>query len=132
MRYLILTFTLCFSLSAWAQTVTPMGNIQPEGDYENVSVKKLTSDARSTSFVIWVKQGVKAHYHEEHSETIYVIEGTAEMTMGDQTFTIKAGDYIHIPKGTVQSVKVTSPTPIKVLSVQAPEFLGKDRIFVNQ
>lgn len=132
MKYLFLLFLLVSSGLVSAQTVISLEEVTPKEAFENVKVEKLNTDPRSTSFVIWVKNGVKAHYHAEHSETLYVLEGTAEMTMGEKTFTIKAGDYIHIPKGIVHSVKVTSDIPVKVLSIQAPEFLGTDRIFVDQ
>jgi len=58
-----------------------------------------------------------------------VIEGEGIMTVGDKTFKIKTGDYFVVPQNTYHSLKVTSKTPMKVISVQAPEFTGKDRIF---
>ena len=44
---------------------------------------------------------------------------------------IVAGDYIRVAKGTPHAVKVLSSTPLKIISVQAPEFFGKDRVKVN-
>jgi mannose-6-phosphate isomerase-like protein (cupin superfamily) len=44
-------------------------------------------------------------------------------------FHVKSGDYFRIPKNTFHSLKVKSKNSMKVLSVQSPEFLGKDRIF---
>ena len=105
--------------------------IQPNKEYENILVEKLTTDEHASCYVIWIKKEVKAHKHEHHTENLYIIEGTGEMLLGDKTITIKAGDFITIPQGTVHSLKVTSETPIKVISVQAPEFLGTDRIFVE-
>jgi mannose-6-phosphate isomerase-like protein (cupin superfamily) len=63
---------------------------------------------------------------------VYVIDGEAEMRLGDKTVKIKNGDIIFIPKGTVHAVKVTSKRPLKVLSVQAPHSDGTDRVFVNE
>ncbi len=129
---LILFAALCFSPAAMAQNyVQSLESVQPDGEYENVSVKKVYTDESVSCFVIWVRFAVKPHYHANHTENLVVIEGTAEMTIGDQTFAIGPGDYINIPKGAVHSVKVTSEIPIKVISMQAPEFLGEDRIFVD-
>jgi mannose-6-phosphate isomerase-like protein (cupin superfamily) len=47
--------------------------------------------------------------------------------MNDERFMIGPGDYITIKKKSWHAVKVTSEEPLKVLSVQAPEFLGNDR-----
>jgi len=132
MKSLIFTL-LFFALFGFthAQAVFHVPNISPEEDFDNIKVKSLYSDERSSTFLIWVKKNVRAHKHADHTETVYVLEGTAEMTLGEETFPIKAGDYLVIKKGVVHSVEVTSDTPVKVLSIQAPEFLGKDRIFVD-
>jgi len=95
-------------------------------------VKQLSTDKHTSNFVIFVKQGVKAHVHKTHSETVYVLEGEGEMRLGDKQIKVKPGDFIFIPENTVHSVKVISKTPMKVLSNQAPEFLGKDRVFIDQ
>jgi len=62
---------------------------------------------------------------------VYVLEGTGMMQLGDPTLVITSGSYINIPKNTVHSVKVTSDTPMKVLSIQSPKFTGKDRHFLE-
>ena len=50
------------------------------------------------------------------------------MTLGSITKEIKAGDIIFIPANTFHEVKVTSEKPLKVISIQAPEFDGTDRV----
>ena len=105
--------------------------LQPSKEYENILVEKLTTDEYASCYVIWVKQAVKAHKHEHHTENLYIIEGTGEMLLGDKKIQIKSGDFVNIPQGEIHSVNVTSEIPLKVLSVQAPEFLGKDRIFID-
>lgn len=100
-------------------------------DYENIHVVKIASDAYSTDFIVFVKKQVPLHKHVEHSETIVVLEGKGLFQLGDQTFEIVAGDYIRVPKGTPHAVKVLSSIPLKIISVQAPEFLGKDRVKVE-
>jgi len=129
----IITFTLSLiSVIVFSQNVTNVDLIKPEGVYENIHIKKISSDKNTTSFVIWIKEGVKAHKHVKHSENIYVVSGTGIMTMGEKMIKIKAGDFIVIPKNTYHSLNVTSTKPVKVISVQAPEFLGKDRVFKKE
>jgi uncharacterized RmlC-like cupin family protein len=44
----------------------------------------------------------KAHLHENHESTIYVLEGEAGMWFGDnlsEYVTVKAGDFLYIPAG---------------------------------
>ena len=100
--------------------------------FENIHVEKLYSDSLATAFVIWVKQGVKAHKHLFHSENIYVLDGEAVMVNGMDTINIRKGDLIFIPMNTAHSVlEVKSDQALKVLSIQSPEFKGEDRVFVD-
>ena len=98
---------------------------------EPLKVEKIGGDSLTTSFVISIKQGVKKHFHKEHSETIYIIEGQGKMLLGEKTISIKKGDYIFIPKNTSHKVDVTSEIPLKVLSIQSPYFDGKDRFLLE-
>ncbi|MFT5668746.1 MAG: mannose-6-phosphate isomerase-like protein (cupin superfamily), partial [Vicingaceae bacterium] len=58
--------------------------------------------------------------------------GSAEMKLGDSTLTIKAGDLIVIPPNTVHSIKVKTMEKFQVISIQSPEFKGKDRVWVKE
>lgn len=127
-------FLIIASLFYFAQVSAErlvLSEIMPPEGLENIHVVKLASDSYSTDFVIFVKNRVPLHKHVEHSETIYVLEGKGFFQLGDQSMEIIAGDYIRVPKGTPHSVKVLSSIPLKIISVQAPEFFGKDRVKVN-
>ena len=133
MKYLIGILITISSLNLKAQTHFNLKDIKPDTTFDNIHVQKLSSDSLQSTFIIWVKKNVKNHYHAFHSENIYIIEGKAEMTLGDKKIKIKAGDYLNFPKGVKHSViKVTSRKPLKVISVQSPQFIGKDRVFVNE
>ena len=128
-KNLILFTLLLINTPAFAQEITNLDTIQPNKEFENIFIKKLDTDTNSTSFVIWIKKSVKPHKHESHSELITVIDGHGIMTIDKNSFTIKPGDYFRIPENTFHSLEVKSDLPVKVLSVQSPQFLGKDRIF---
>lgn len=132
MKYTLVLLALLWHAALFAQEPTNLQTMQPDGDYENIKVEKLTTDPLATCFVIWVKKSVKAHYHVTHTENLYVLEGTGVMQLGDREIEIGPGSFVTIPKGTVHSVVVTSEQPLKVLSVQAPEFMGQDRHFIEE
>ena len=132
MKTVLFTFSILFSLLGTAQTVTNIEDIKPSKEFDNILVEKINTDTNATSFVIWIKKGVKSHHHVFHTENLYVIAGEGEMTIGDKTITISPGDYFSIPMGVYHSLKVTSKYPMKVLSVQSPEFFGKDRVFKKE
>lgn len=130
---LLFVLLIVNSVYGYGQTFDGLENYSTEGEYENISVQKITEDSLQSCFVIWIKHGVKAHYHAEHTENIVVVSGEGMMTLDDEIFMIKKGDYVNIPKGTVHSVtQVLSEEPLKVLSIQSPQFDGKDRIFVEK
>ena len=51
--------------------------------------------------------------------------------LGDSLLKVKKGDLIVVPPKTVHSVKVNSFEPFEVISIQAPEYKGEDRIEVE-
>ena len=119
---------LCFSLSGCSEK-----SFSEETKMtENIEVDKIAGDSLATVFKIKVKDTVKTHRHHFHSETIYVIAGSANMYMNDSMFTIQKGDILFVPFKTWHSVKVTSPNPLEVLSVQSPGFDGTDREFLDE
>jgi mannose-6-phosphate isomerase-like protein (cupin superfamily) len=121
---------VCSSLLA--QNTALINELEPPKDFENIFVKQVSNDSLQTSFVIWVKHGVKNHFHAEHTENIYVLSGKAEMTLGEESFIVRKGDFITIPMGVHHSVtKVFGRKPLKVLSIQSPRFTGVDRVFVD-
>lgn len=129
---LLTAVLLFFSALSSAQTQTATGARLPIDSFDNLYVQPLSSDSNVSGFVIWIKQEVKPHLHAVHSEHVYVLEGTGKMLLGDKTIAVKAGDLLYIPPRTIHALKVTSVEPMKVLSLQAPEFDGKDRVYVDK
>ncbi|MEZ4722803.1 MAG: cupin domain-containing protein, partial [Flavobacteriales bacterium] len=126
-RFILTTVAVIAAFTLNAQQVMNIESFQPELNYENIHVYQIDNDPLTSTFLIWVKDNVPPHFHKEHTEVVYVIQGNGTLVLGDQTKFIKEGDYIFIPKGTPHSVKVSGDKPMKVLSVQTPEFDGSDR-----
>ena len=109
--------------------INSFDKIEPDNDYDNIYVKKLSSETDATTFAIWIKKSVRLHKHIEHIENVYIAEGNGDFQLGDTIYNVKTGDLIVIPKNTWHGVIVNSQKPMKVISIQSPEFHGKDRIF---
>ena len=62
---------LTFSLSAYSQKIDVKALSPSSGDYDNIHIKKISEDSFQSSFVIWVKNEVKPHYHDYHSSSYY-------------------------------------------------------------
>ncbi len=130
MKYFFLVFFLG-TLHLNAQEHFNLNEILNSAADKNVNVHSLCSDEYESSYLIWVKDSVKPHYHAKHTELVYVIEGSGTFYIGKKSYAIKPGDYLRIPQGQVHSFKNNSATEVKVLSVQTPEFKGQDRIWVD-
>jgi len=128
---MLIFVSVIFALQTRAQNLMQSADtIKAPSVYENVYSRALYTDTNNvSSFVIFIKKEVKAHKHITHAEHVIVLEGKAEMSLNDKTFSIKKGDVIFIPKNSFHSVKTTSKVPLKVISIQAPFFDGKDRVF---
>ena len=109
--------------------VSSINEIFPEKEFENIHIKRIYSDSSSSTFAIWIKQKVKLHKHVYHTENVIIDEGFGEFQINDSIYKVTAGDLIIIPKNTWHGVIVNSKSTMKVISVQSPEYFGKDRIF---
>jgi mannose-6-phosphate isomerase-like protein (cupin superfamily) len=127
----LMAFQIAFTQEKPDINLANLDTLKPAEDYENVYIKKMADSPNSTSFVIWIKKDVKLHKHRLHTETLYVLDGEGEMTIASEKFKIKKGDFFTVPRDTPHKVTVTSAKPLKVLSIQAPKFVGKDRIMLE-
>jgi mannose-6-phosphate isomerase-like protein (cupin superfamily) len=132
MRCWGLIFFLTITYSVNAQTVVNLDTLKLPAKTENIYNKTLFGDSLASSFCIVIKNEVKPHKHQFHSEHVLVIEGEGQMSLADKSFKIKKGDLVFIPKNTIHSVKTTSKQPLKVVSIQAPLFDGTDRISIEE
>lgn len=106
-----------------------INGIKPQTPFDNISVTPIASDSLQSNFIIWVNKTVPCHYHQFHTETIYVLQGKAMMFINDSTFKIKKGDFVVIPPNHAHGVThVFGRKALKILSTQAPRFDGQDRI----
>jgi len=121
----VISALFCLNLQAQSLNTDTIGN----SSKAEVYVKKIYGDSLSTSFCIVIRTQVKSHRHLTHSEQVVVLAGEGQMQLGRDTFRIKKGDVVFIPKNTPHAVVSTGSIPLKVISVQSPLFDGKDRIY---
>ena len=93
---------------------------------------KVAEDDTTTMNVARFARGldVKAHLHKTHTETLYVIEGKIEMTMGGKTREYIPGDVIFIPMNTVHSAKIGNSGDLVALQILTPAMKEPDRVLV--
>lgn len=63
--------------------------------------------------------GPPPHIHHLEEEQFYVLDGELDFSIGDQTFQVQAGDFLHIPREQVHSFK-NGPKPSRILITFSP------------
>ena len=64
--------------------------------------------------------GPPPHIHHNQVETFYILEGEMEVIVGDQIHETKAGDFVHISKGTPHRFLNRSRTTTKMIFTFVP------------
>jgi mannose-6-phosphate isomerase-like protein (cupin superfamily) len=78
--------------------------------------------AASESFFVILEPGEAPplHVHDDAEQVWYVLEGSAEMTVGREsaeTYPVKPGDFVRTPPGTWHSIRNTGPGNVVYLSI---------------
>ena len=64
--------------------------------------------------------GPPPHIHHHQAEAFYIVEGLLEITVGDQVYEAKAGDFVHVSKGTPHAFLNRSQNPVKMIFTFVP------------
>ncbi len=66
--------------------------------HKNVTIERIVSSGNQPP----------AKYLQDHEEWVMLVSGEAEMTLGGQPISLKAGDTLHLPGGVEHEVLRTS------------------------
>lgn len=86
---------------------------------------KVSSEETWGSFALveitaFPQNGPPPHIHHHEDEAFYFLEGTFSVLLGDQLYEARAGDFVHIPKGTLHTYKNVGAGPGRFLVLLAP------------
>jgi mannose-6-phosphate isomerase-like protein (cupin superfamily) len=81
------------------------------GDGGEAAVEMLSADAGFT---------VAKHKHDASIEILYVIEGKGTMTIGGETYDVRPGTAVWVPKGVEHSFTGDATTPLLALQIYTP------------
>lgn len=80
--------------------------------------------------VLTVLQGerISLQRHQKRSEHWVVVSGLAEITNGQEIFTLEANESAYVPKKQIHSVSNVGTVPLEIVEVQTGQYLGEDDI----
>ena len=98
---------------------------RPWGYYETVDKSDFFQVKRIT-----VKPGasLSLQMHHYRSEHWIVVNGVAEVTKGDEIFSIRANESTYIPQGVKHRLTNRGTTNLELIEVQSGTYLGEDDI----
>ena len=106
-----------------------------ESDYtsmlrrRSISARHQALLSRHTKRIV-VKPGSKLslqkHFHR--SEHWVVVQGTAEVTLGNDVCNVHENKSIYVPMGSIHRLANPGKIPLELIEVQAGSYLGEDDI----
>jgi mannose-1-phosphate guanylyltransferase/mannose-6-phosphate isomerase len=102
-----------------ARVYRPWGSYQTMDRGERFQTKRII-----------VKPGAKLSLqkHRHRSEHWVVVEGVAEVTVGDDTHLLQENESTFIPAGTLHRLGNPGEVPLHLIEVQCGSYLGEDDI----
>ena len=73
-------------------------------------------------------QALSLQRHRHRSEHWVVVQGTARVTCGSETFDVARDESTFVPCGTLHRLENTGDDPLVVIEVQCGDYLGEDDI----
>ena len=64
--------------------------------------------------------GPPPHIHEREDETLYILEGTCNVQVGEQQLVASPGGFIFLPRGTVHAFRNDGPDKLRLILTFVP------------
>jgi mannose-6-phosphate isomerase-like protein (cupin superfamily) len=84
-------------------------------DSEEMFAKIIGYTPEATTTIAWIKKMTPFEIHHNEFERFLILEGTCDITIGEDLHQLVAGDFIEIPLYLGHSLVVTSDIPCKVI-----------------
>jgi mannose-1-phosphate guanylyltransferase/mannose-6-phosphate isomerase len=104
---------------AHRQVFRPWGSYDSIDSGERFQVKRIIVNPGASL-------SLQKHHHR--AEHWIVVQGTAEVTRGEETFLVGENQSTHIPLGTVHRLANPGKIPLEMIEVQSGSYLGEDDI----
>jgi mannose-6-phosphate isomerase-like protein (cupin superfamily) len=84
-------------------------------DFKEYHAHIIGHTPKVTTAIVWIKDQAPLEVHEHEYEKFLIVEGSCEITVGKEVYTMAPGDYMPMPLHIGHSIKVTSLVPCKVI-----------------
>lgn len=101
--------------NSWLKAVE---HLIPAEPFEDFFMQVLKQDEHIAQMLVVTKMDVPEETHGDIAESFFILKGQCACTVGDEVFTLNAGDYLDIPLHIEHYIKILSPYVIAILQHQ--------------
>lgn len=102
-------------MADYAQWINREDMVLDEEGFDDIYAKIIGYTAEAISAIVWIKEMAPDETHTKEYERFLILEGTCDITVGMDVYSLKKGDYFQIPLFKNHVVTVTSVLPCKVI-----------------
>lgn len=99
--------------------------VRPWGRYR---VLEHSDRFKIKSIIVNTGSKLSLQLHRHRTEHWVVIRGSAEVTVGERTFAIHAGESAFVPRSTLHRLANPGTVPLEIIEVSNGEYVGEDDI----
>lgn len=90
-------------------------DLQPAEPVEDAYAAIIGYTPEATTAIVWLRYGAPPETHTDEQEKFLIVEGTCDITIGNDVHKMKPGDVLIIPLHISHHVRVTSGHPCKII-----------------
>jgi len=84
-------------------------------DADDIYARIIGYTPAATTAIVWIRKVADYEVHKDEHERFLIVEGACDIIAGEETYSLKAGDFFAVPLHTPHMLKVTSPEPCKAI-----------------
>ena len=101
-------------ISDYAEWINRTDMVSPV-TLDGVYAKIIGYTPQALTAIVWIKDMAPQEVHDHEYEKFLILEGTCNITVGDDVYNLVPGDYFAVPLHKDHYVKVTSLIPCKAI-----------------
>jgi mannose-6-phosphate isomerase-like protein (cupin superfamily) len=101
--------------SDYNQWLNAVEHLIPAEPFDDFFMEVLQHNDRIAQMLVVTKLNVPEETHQDIAESFFILKGQCACTVGDEVFTLNAGDYLDIPLHINHDVEILSPYVIAIL-----------------
>ena len=101
--------------SNYLEWLAAVEHLIPAEPFEPFFAEVLKQDEKTTQTLIITQLGVPEETHKDLLESFFILKGQCTCTVGNDIFTLNAGDFLEVPLQVKHDIKIDSPYVIAIL-----------------